>query len=196
MGTALLVYQKVPKLPGALEAVGIKNLTQVDVPGSADVSFPKTGAYAVYYEYRSVIDGVSYVRDEYPPSMMCQLRSKSTGEAVKLVPSNIEGNLYTTQNPKRAGVFFKHISIDQPGIYTFSCQYLDGRAYPKLVMAVGPNIVLEFLNIVVKPLAALFFGTIVFIGASGLSILIIGIVAYKRHKSKNILAPLPRHLER
>ena len=58
LGTALLVYPNVPELPGALEAIGVKNLTQVVVPGSA-ISFPQKGAYAVYYEYRSVIDGVS-----------------------------------------------------------------------------------------------------------------------------------------
>ena len=73
LGTAIMVYPNVPELPGALEAIGVKNLTQVVVPGSADVSFPQKGAYAVYYEYRSVIDGVSYARDEYPPIMRCQL---------------------------------------------------------------------------------------------------------------------------
>ena len=62
-GTAVLVYRSVPELPGALEEVGVQDLTQVVVPGSADVSFPKKGAYAVYYEYRSVIDGVNYVRE-------------------------------------------------------------------------------------------------------------------------------------
>ena len=187
LGTAFLVYPNVPELPGALEAIGVKNLTQVVVPGSADVSFPQKGAYAVYYEYRSVIDGVSYARDEYPPIMRCQLKSKNTGEAVNLEPSNVKGNIYATQNPNRAGVMYKQISIDQPGIYTFSCQYTDGRTIPKSVMAVGPNIVWGFFNIAIKPLAAIFAGSLVFIIALGISILIIVFVAFKRHQSKNIL---------
>ena len=188
LGTALLVYPNVPELPGALESVGVENLTQVVVPGSADVSFSQKGAYAVYYEYRSVIDGVSYARAEYPPIMRCQLRSKVTGEDVRLEPTNVEGNVYVTHNPNRAAVVYKQISIDQPGIYTFSCQYTDGRSIPKSVMAVGPNIVLEFFNVALKPLAAIVSGAFVFVIACGLSILIIGLVAFKRYQSKNILA--------
>jgi hypothetical protein len=78
LGTGLLVYLNVPELPGAPEDIGVKSLTQVVVPGSADISFPQKGAYAVYYEYHSVIDGVSYAREEYPPMMRCQLISKAT----------------------------------------------------------------------------------------------------------------------
>jgi len=185
LGTALLVYPNIPELPGALEAIGVKNLTQVVVPGSADVSFPKKGAYAVYYEYRSDIDGVSYARDEYPPFMRCQLRSKVTGEAVKLEPTKVKGNIYVTQNPSRAGVMYKQISIDQPGIYTFSCQYTDGRTIPKSVMAVGPNIVWGFFNVALKPIAAMLCGTFAFVIACGISILIIVFVAFKRHQQKN-----------
>jgi hypothetical protein len=186
-GTGALVYRSVPDLPGALEDVGIKDLTQVVVPGSADVTFPKKGAYAVYYEYRSVIDGVSYTRDEYPPIMRCQLRSKATGIDVELEPTNVKGNVYVTRNPNRAAVMYKEISIDQPGIYTFSCQYTDGRTIPKSVMAVGPNIVWEFFNIAAKPLAASIGGAFAFLCACGLSLLIIGFVAFKRHRSRNNL---------
>jgi len=164
MGTALFVYGNVPKLPGALEALGVKNLTQVVIPGSAEIHFPKSGAYAVYYEYRSVIDGASYYRDEYPPSIRCQLRSKVTDKAVKLAPSTVKGNVYTSHSPA------------------------DGRSYPKNVMAVGPNLVWEFFNIAVKPIAAMLFGSIAFVFAGVISVLIIAFVAIKRHQSKNILA--------
>jgi hypothetical protein len=184
--SAFIVYGSLPKLPGALEALGIKNLKQVVVPGSAEIIFPKSGAYAVYYEYRSVIDGVSYYGNEIPPSMRCQLRSKSTGESVQLDYSSVKGDIYTY--PQRAGVMFKRISIDHPGVYNFSCQYPDGRSYPKSVMAVGPNFILEFINIAVKPIAAMFFGSIAFVLAGVISILIIAFVAIKRHRSKNALA--------
>ena len=39
--TSLLIYRNVPKLPGALEATGINNLTRVTVPGSAEINFTK-----------------------------------------------------------------------------------------------------------------------------------------------------------
>jgi hypothetical protein len=185
--TAFLVYRKVPKLPGALDAIGIKNLTQVVVPGSAEIAFPKAGAYAVYYEYRSVIDGVNYVRDKYPPSINCTLKSKATGAEKVLAPDYIEGNMYSTQNQERVGVLIKSIGIEKPGVYIFSCQYRDGRTQPKIVLAVGPNIIYEFFNIAVKPIAASICGGFVFVGSLGISILIIGIVAFKRHQSKNAL---------
>jgi hypothetical protein len=187
LATALLVNPNVPELPGVLDAVGIKNLTQVVVPGSADISFPKKGAYAVYYEYRSTFNGVSYARNEYPPSMRCQLRSKVNGEAVRLAPSTVEGNVYIPQGPYRAGVMYKQISIDKPGIYVFSCQYTDGSTLPKSIMAVGPNIVWEFFNVALKPIAAIFCGAFAFVIACGISILIIAFVAFKRHQSKNTL---------
>ena len=187
-GTALLIYRSVPEVPGALDTIKVDSLTQVVIPGSEEINFPEPGAYAVYYEYHSVIDGVSYARSEYPPMMRCQLRSKATGEAVKLEPTHVEGNVYVTRNPHRAAVMYKQINIDQPGIYTFSCQYTNGETIPKSVMAVGPNIVWAFFNIAAKPVAAGICGTFAFWVACGLSILIIVFVAYKRYQSKNILA--------
>ena len=188
LGTALLVYPTVPELPGALKATGIHNLTQVVVPGSADIHFPKAGAYAVYYEYRSIVDGVRYDRGKHPPSINCKLTSNATGEDIPLARDYIEGNVYETQHRERVGVLIKSISIDQPGVYNFSCHYTGGRTYPRIVLAVGPNVVWEFFNIVAKPVAAIICGVLVFVCACGISMLIIGIVAFKRHQSKVTLA--------
>ncbi len=156
------------------------------MPGSADIFFPEAGAYAVYYEYRSVIDGVRYVRDKYPPSLNCQLKSKATGADVALVPDYVEGNVYSTQDQERVGVLIRSISIENPGVYVFSCQYSNDRTSPEIVLAVGPNIIWEFFNLAAKPLAAVVCGALVFMVALGTSILIVGLVAIKRHQSKNI----------
>ena len=182
--TAILIYRSVPTLPGALETIGINNLTQVIVPGSAEINFPKSGAYAVYYEYRSVINGVNYVQDKFPPRMRCQLTSKVTGEEIELASPQAEGDMYSTQNRERAGVLFKSISINQPGVHTFSCRYADGGSNPQIVLAVGPNIIWEFFNIAAKPVSAIVCGGFAFITALGISALIIGIVALKRQQSK------------
>ncbi len=181
--TTWLVYRSVPKLPGALEATGIHHLTQVIVPGSAEIHFPKTGAYAVYYEYRSTINGVKYVRDKFPPSINCHLRSKATGEDIELASPHAEGDMYTTQNQERVGVLFKSISINQPGVHIFSCQYTDGRTHPQIVLAVGPNIIWELFNVAAKPVAAILCGAFVFIVGLGIAILIAGLVAFKRYQA-------------
>jgi hypothetical protein len=185
--TTWLVYRNVPKLPGALETTGIQNLTQVVVPGSAEIYFPKAGAYAVYYEYRSVIDGVRYIRNETPPRLSCQLKSKVTGADVELASPDVEGDIYATQNQERVGRLIKSISIDKPGVHLFSCQYAQGSNAPEIVLAVGPNIIWEFFNLAAKPLAAIVSGGLVFSGALGVSILIIGFVAVLRHRSKKSL---------
>ena len=189
LGTAFVVYQKVPKLPGALEKTGVQNLTQVVVPGSAEIYFPKAGAYAVYYEYRSVIEGVSYVRDESLPSLDCRLKSKATEVDIELAAPDVKGDIYTTRNPERVGRLMSSISIDKPGSYIFSCEYAYGRTRPEIVLAVGPNIIWEFFNLAAKPVAALFCGAVVFSGALGISALIVGFVAYQRHRSKALGSP-------
>lgn len=187
-GSSLFVYSLIPKLPGALDAVGINNLTQVVIPGSAEIYFPKAGAYAVYYEYRSTINGVNYVRGKYPPQLHCNLNSKKTGLGTELTPNYIEGNIYATQNDARVGVHIMSITIHDPGVYKFSCQYQNGRTSPNIVLAVGPNIVWEILNIAVKPITAIISGSLVFVCAGGVSILIVGIVAFKRNQYKKKLA--------
>jgi hypothetical protein len=189
--TTWLVYRSIPTLPGALDAVGIQNLTQIVVPGSAEIIFPKAGAYAVYYEYRSVINGVKYVRDKFPSSINCHLRSKATGEDIELASPHAEGDMYTTQNQERVGVLFKSISINQPGVHIFSCQYTDGRTHPQIVLAVGPNIIWEFFNLAAKPVAAFVCGSFAFVGGLGISILIIGFVAIKRYQSNKASASQP-----
>jgi hypothetical protein len=189
--TMFFVYRSVPKLPGALGVFSINNLTKVVVPGSAEINFPKAGAYAVYYEYRSVINGVNYVRDKFLPSINCQLRSKATGKNIALASPNAEGNMYTTQNQERAAVLMKSISINQPGVYEFSCQYPGGRTNPQIVLAVGPNIIWEFFNLAAKPVAAFVCGSFAFVGGLGISILIIGFVAIKRHQSNKVSASQP-----
>ena len=131
---------------------------------------------------------MSYIRDKYPPNIECQLTSKTTGDDIAIAPDYIEGNMYATQNDERVGVLINSISIDQPGIHEFSCQYKDGSTTPEIVLAVGPNIVWEFFNIAVKPLASVLLGVPVLVIAFGISILIAGIVAYKRHQSKDSLS--------
>ena len=186
--TSFLIYRNVPSLPGALETTGINYMTRVTVPGSSEIIFPKAGAYAVYYEYRSVINGVNYIRDKYPPRINCQLRSKATGEDIEIASPNIEGDIYATRNQEHVGVLIKSISINQPGVHIFSCRYMDGRSNPQIVLAVGPNIIWEFFNLAAKPVSATVCGAFVFLAAFGISILIIGLVAFKRHQSKKNLA--------
>ena len=176
-------YRSFPSLPGTLESrMNLDRLTQVVVPGSEDITFAESGAYAVYYEYRSVVDGAVYANSETPPALVCALTSKATGADIGVVPDYVETNTYSTQHRERVGVLIRSITIDEPGIYTFSCRYTDGRAQPQIVLAVGPNFVWEFFGIAARAGAALAAGPVVLLGSGLVALVIATAIAVKRHR--------------
>jgi len=64
------------------------------------------------------------------------------------------------------------ITVDDPGIYTFACQYPDGSLRPEIVVAVGPNLMWEFFNILAKAGGSILSGIAVF----NLSVLVCSII--------------------
>lgn len=185
--TTAIIYFGFPNLPGALETIDIHNMTQVIVPGSADITFPKKGAYAVYYEYRSLVDGAQYINAKTPPHLICSLTSNATAKEVGVSPEYIEGNTYSTKDQERVGVHIMSISMAEPGTYTFSCHYPDEETAPKVVVAIGPNIVWELFNIVARPIAAILGGLAVLIGSGAIAFLVFIVVTIYRSRSNTIV---------
>ena len=181
----VVVYRWFPGLPGTSESkMNLDDLTQVVVPGSKDITFVESGAYAVYYEYRSIVDGAVYASSETPPALVCTLTSKATGDEVGVAPDYVKTNTYSTQDRERVGVLIWSITIDEPGTYTFSCRYEDGRSEPEIVLAVGPNFMWEFFGIAAKSGVALAAGTVVLLGSGLVAIVIAIVIAVKRRQSK------------
>jgi hypothetical protein len=180
-----LVYQWFPGLPGTFESkMDLDDLTQVVVPGSADITFAESGAYAVYYEYRSVVSGAVYAGSETSPALVCTLTSKTSGADVAVVPDYVKTNTYSTKERERVGVLIRSTTIDGPGTYTFSCRYADGSSQPEIVLAVGPNFVWQFFGIAARSGVALAAGAVVLFGSSLVAIVIAIVIAVKRHRSK------------
>ena len=183
--TMMVVYQTFPTLPGALEQrVDIDNLTQVVVPGSAEITFPKPGAFAVYYEYRSLVNGVKFDTGNQPPFLECALTSKATGAKVTAAPDFVDSNTYHTKNLERVAVLIMSFTIDDPGIYIFTCQYQDGSLRPEIVVSVGPNLMWEFFNIFAKVGGSILSGMAVFVLAFFVCFIILLIVLIKRARAK------------
>jgi len=182
--SAAIIYRQFQGFPGALGRMSLNNLTQVVVPGSKEIFFSKKGAYAVYYEYRSVVNGVSYLTSKTPPTLECDLRSITSDESASLAPDYVESNSYSTKNNERIGVLMMSISMDKPGTYEFSCRYPTGSPRPEVVLAVGPNFVWEFFSATARPLAALVGGLVVFGGLSAIAAIIL-LLSYFIKKSRN-----------
>jgi len=181
-------------LPGLIEieeAHDLSRMTRVAIPGSAEVTFSEPGAYAVYYEYRTVVDGVEYAGNKRPPTLVCSLTSNATGAEVPVVPDYVETNGYSVRMGSRAAVLAMSITIHEPGTYTFSCRYPDGRAQPKIVLAVGQNILWEYIGIMGRTVGPIFVSMIVsmtlLFGSAVAAIVVAIVVAVKRQPPRKQL---------
>jgi hypothetical protein len=182
------VYQWFPGLPGTLKSkVNLDNLTQVVVPGSEDITFAESGAYAVYYEYRSVVDGAVYANSETPPALACSLTSKTTGADIGVAPDYVPTNSYSTKDRERVGVLIRSITLDEPGTYTFSCRYEDGKSEPEIVLAVGPNFVWEFFGIAARTVVTAAAGLVVLLGSGAVAAVVVIVIAVKRRRPRRVV---------
>jgi len=184
----MIDYQSITNFPSTVkERYNLDNLTQVVVPSSVDISFANPGAYGVYYEYHSVVNGVKYDTGKGPPALECNLTSKKSGTKVNAVPDFVESNVYHTKDQERIGVLIMSITIPDPGIYSFFCQYSNGKTRPDIVVAVGPNFVWEFFKIsavigrsICSGIAVIFFAVLV-------SIIVAVIITIMRNQSRKRL---------
>jgi hypothetical protein len=139
IGSSKLINKFVPSF-------NLDELTEIAIPGSGDVTFTRKGAYAVYYEYRGVIQGVHYTYSSTPPDLTCNLRSKTTLQELAIVDDYVKTNTYSSEDGNRTGVLIRSITVDEPGIYTLSCQYTNGNSGPAINLAVGPNFIWEYIR--------------------------------------------------
>jgi hypothetical protein len=176
-------------LPASIaEAHDLSRLTQVVIPGSADLMLSRTGAYAVYYEYHSVLDGVEYAGSDTPPVLECSLTLKATGREIPVVPDFVETNRYSAHlgkgKGKRAGVLIMSTTINEPGTYTFSCRYADGREQPEIVLAVGQNILWEDMHTMARTAGSVLGGLAVLCSSGVVAAVVVIVIAVKRRQSK------------
>ena len=182
---AVISFLGARDLPASIaRAHDLDRLTQIIVPGSADLTLSRTGAYAVYYEYHSVVGGVEHISSETPPTLECSLALKATGRVIPVVPDFVETNRYSAGMGRgkgmRAGVLIMSTTIDDPGDYTFSCRYPDGREQPEIVLAVGQNILWEDIGILTRTAGSVLGGLAVLGGSGMVTIVIVIVVAIKR----------------
>jgi hypothetical protein len=148
---------------------------RLSVPGSIEVSLTRAGAYGIYYESSPPADA------QIPPAIACSLKSNSTGTETTAAPDYVETNRYWAKGRTSTGVLIMSLTVDEPGIYRFTCRYQDGSSGPESVVAMGPNYVWEFLKVVGKIGLPLLAGLSVLCASGLLALLIVIIVTILRH---------------
>lgn len=151
------------------------SLTQVVVPGTADLTLEDSGDYTIFYEYQSVVDGRVYMTGESVPGLDVSLVSREDGSPVALTSPATR----TTYNVgERAGVSVLSFSIDRPGTYELSASYLPGRSGPEVVLAVGQGVGRGILT----SIGAIFGAGALFCATGALAVAIAVITLVKRRK--------------
>jgi hypothetical protein len=115
----------------------------IEIPGETNLELSREGAYAIYY----IGNRDASVQVDWPPRLDCRLTLEGKGEDIPLVPDYVPTNRYCSGTRKCVGFLIFSTTIREPGLYTLSCVYPDGNGGPKLILAIGPNYIFEFLRI-------------------------------------------------
>lgn len=186
--SSALSYPTISNFPNLLEErYNLDNLRQVIVPSSVDLTFSKPGAYGVYYEYYSFLNGRKFDTGKGPPSLDCHLTSRETGGVIRAVPDYVETNTYSSKDQDRAGVLIMSITIPDPGSYSFACEYQNGKTQPEIVLSVGPNFMWEFFKIFWDIGRSILGGLVIVFCSAAVSLIVVLIITLKRSRFRKEL---------
>ena len=146
------------------------SLTQVVMPGTAQIHLPKAHDYTVFHEYRSVVDGVRYATRKSPAELECAIASLSGAQVALRKPSG--SSRYSIMD--RAGVSIFTFTITQPGEYEVSCRWKDASPEPQTVIAIGHGFGWDLFTTVLGALAIL--------GAAMVFPVLLFVIIYLRRK--------------
>ena len=135
---------------------------QLTVPGNRDVNLIRTGAYGIYY-LDKLEDGNNFEL-EIPPAIDCVLISKSKDKVINAIPDYVKTNRYKVDD-QTVGVLIMSITVDEPGLFTFSCGSRKELVGQEIQVALGPNHFWEFLRVTWMIAGPLFGGAGVFCGS-------------------------------
>jgi hypothetical protein len=147
-------------------------LMRVVVPGSSVLALDKPGTYTIYHEQKSFVDGQYYASDSVE-GLRVGLTSEAAGATVKLdEPSG--SSSYSIGN--RKGTSILAFKIEQPGRYRLTAGLANGRAEPKVVLAVEQGMMGVLFGLIFATLAIVF-------GSLGVAGLIVVVTVLQRSKA-------------
>jgi len=151
-----------------------ESLTQVVVPGKAELELKTPGKYTVFLEEQSVVNGRIYSTTQSVNGLTCIVENQAGTQKPPLQRPSFSTN-YSFNG--RAGNSVLEFDISQTGKYEFSCGYPEDRKGPETVVAVGTGVSEKILQTVGRSLLAMF-------GGCGTGLVIILVVYSMRDKEK------------
>ena len=130
-------------------------LTQVVVPGSAELRLQSGRMYTVFLEEESVVNGRIYSTPESVAALECRVKSLQNGAAVALEKPSMNASY---EFGGRSGHSVLEFPIQQAGKYEFACDYGENATGPAVVVAVGSGVTEAIFKIVSGALLILFGG--------------------------------------
>jgi len=155
------------------------SLTQMVVPGEADLTLQPKLEYTIFVEQQSVVNGRIFSVTENLSGLRCHVRSGGAdGAEIALRPSH---NSMTYNINGRSGRSVLEFDTGDGTAYHLSCAYEEGQKGPQAVVAVGAGVLEKIFSMVMKCLGAMFAGM-----GIGLATLIV--VSQKRRSARKRLA--------
>ena len=155
------------------------NLTQIVMPGEADLSLQGNLNYTVFLEEQSVVNGQIFSVRETITGLTCHLREQPAGTEIPLRASRASMN-YNVNG--RSGRSLLEFIPPVTGAYHFACGYEQGKPGPQAVMAVGAGFGKKLTDMLARCFASMFGGGI-------LGTVIIVVVYRRRLNAKKLVAP-------
>jgi hypothetical protein len=152
------------------------SLTQVIVPGKAELVLRHGQDYTVFLEEQSVVNGRIYSTTQSVNGLECRVRSLQNETTIALRKSGMSTSY---DLGVRSGHSVLEFSIQEDGKYEFSCDYGENSIGPTVVVAVGSGVGESIFSTIAEALVSFFGG----IGAFAVVVLVVLIKRDREKKS-------------
>jgi hypothetical protein len=129
-------------------------LTQIVVPGGADLDLKQAGTYTIYHERTSTVGGRIY-QSSGISGLRVTVKAADSGRQIAVRrPAGTSQYNFGGRSGFSALVF----DIETPGLYRLEAAYDDGRQEPQTVLAVGTGFVGGLLTTIFLAIGLVFAG--------------------------------------
>ena len=154
------------------------SLTQVVVPGHAELSLSTPATYTIFLEEQSVVDGRIYSTTGSVDGLRFSVTMQPGNQQIFLRRASMSASYKLNDRSGRSVLEFP---VRVAGRYDLSCEYPQDTKGPQTVVAVGTGVIGKIFRTVLESLISIF-------GGLGSGALVIALISIKRKAAKKTLA--------